>query len=75
MLTFKMRFYVHKTPDGLYHVQNAIGHLVGQHHVHTEQSFSDWSKQVEKDEIKMLDNGPCDCGLGPGDVREYDGKT
>ena len=67
-----MRFYVSKSPDGLYHVQNAVGGYLGQHHVHTKASFESWSKDMEN--IEMLD-GPCDCGLTAGQVRDHNGNV
>jgi hypothetical protein len=72
MLSYRMRFYVHEDLDGNYHVQNFVGGYLGQHHVHSPASFESWRDGVE---IEMLDPAPCDCGLNPGDVREYDGRV
>ena len=68
-----MRFHVSITLDGSYHVQNAVAGLLGQHHVHTPESYHKWLK--ESDEICLLDDGPCDCGLIPGQVRNHNGKV
>jgi hypothetical protein len=37
-----MRFYASRSADGLIHVTNAIGGMVGQHHVHDEASWASW---------------------------------
>lgn len=67
-----MTFHVRKRPDGNYHVQNSVGGKLGQHHVHTAESFEKWRKP--SDEITIMDDGPCHCGLSPGQVRNHDGK-
>lgn len=73
-MSMEMHFYVTKTKDGLYHVQNCImGHL-GQHHIHNEKSFKKWKKTIKK-ELLHVSEGSCNCGLTKsGNVREYDGK-
>lgn len=73
MLNFKMTFYAQHCPDGSIHIQNYIIGLGGQHHVHSGKSFESWKR--DSDEINWLPDGPCDCGLAVGDVREYDGKV
>jgi len=75
MIDYRMRFYVHEDPDGNYHVQNAVAGHLGQHHVHSKASFESWKGQIKKQDLEMLDSAPCDCGLRPGDVREYDGRV
>jgi len=74
-LTIEMHFYVVRTPDGLYHVTNIVmGHL-GQHHVHSEESYERWARGVDKALIHYLGEGKCNCGLKSGDVREFDGTV
>jgi hypothetical protein len=70
----EMHFYIVKNPDGTYHVQNVVMGMLGQHHVHTEKGFKEWSKNIDKRFIHFMD-GVCNCGLKPGDVKEYDGKV
>jgi len=74
----EMHFYVIKTKDGLYHVQNVVttdvGIFFGQHHVHTEEGFKKWARNVKEENIHFLGEGECNCGLRAGDVREYDGR-
>lgn len=71
-----MHFYVTKTPDGLYHVQNYVGIHKGQHHVHNEASYQKWKAQLSESELEHLhlSEGKCNCGLTEsGQTREYDG--
>jgi len=69
-----MHFYATKTPNGLYHVQNFVGGLRGQHHVHNEASFQKWKAQIDPENLKITE-GTCNCGLAEsGQVREYDGR-
>ncbi len=71
-----MTFYATTTPDGNVHVQNAVMGLMGQHHVHTRAGFLKWKRQVRKEDLRTeKSRSPCGCGLKPGQVREYDGKT
>jgi hypothetical protein len=72
-MAFEMHFYVVKTPDGLYHVQNIVAGRLGQHHVHSEKSYERWAQSVDKRLIHYLGEGECNCGLKCGDIREYDG--
>ena len=69
---YRMSFAVTTTPDGLYHVQNVVAGVSGQHHVHTAESFARWRKPG--DDVRM-DEGECGCGLGVGDVRDHTGKV
>ena len=71
-----MSFYVTKTPQGLYHVQNYVGVYRGQHHIHNEQSFQKWLRQDSmKGENVKISEGNCECGLTQsGQIREYDGR-
>lgn len=72
-MSFEMNFYVTKTPDGLYHVQNIVMGHFGQHHIHNEKSFQKWKKGIAKKYIH-INEGACSCGLAKsGDTREYDG--
>lgn len=74
MISFEMHFYVTKTPNGLYHVQNYVMGMRGQHHIHDEESFKRWRKGIDQKFIHVS-NGSCDCGLTKsGQVREYDGR-
>ena len=73
MFTVTMTFYVSKSPDGLYHVQNAVGGYLGQHHVHTKESYEAWSRDL--DNIEVLGDAHCDCGLAAGQVRDHTGKV
>ena len=54
------------TPDGLYHCQNYIYGLPGQHFVTAE---------VPDDRPTDVSEGTCDCGLELGQCREYDGRV
>ena len=74
MIRIEMHFYVTKTPDGLIHVQNFIRGLRGQHHIHNEDSFKRWKKDIDPKYIHVSE-GSCDCGLKLGQVREYDGHV
>lgn len=68
-----MTFIVTITDDGLYHVQNVIMGQMGQHHVHTKESFQRWKKDIDSKHLKVS-QGECNCGLDrSGMVREYDG--
>jgi hypothetical protein len=69
-----MHHYVSLTPDGLYHVQNMAGTLIGQHHVHSEEGFGKWKKPIDKKYIHTEKAEFCACGLGAGSVKEYDGR-
>ena len=71
----EMRFYFFKTKDGLYHVQNAVAGLLGQHHVHTEKGFKKWSKNIPKKNLINQGKGTCDCGLSAGDVKSHEGHV
>ncbi|KKM18177.1 hypothetical protein LCGC14_1668300 [marine sediment metagenome] len=68
---YRMSFAVTITPDGLYHVQNGVAGLSGQHHVHSAASFKRWRK--DGDDIRQ-GKGDCACGLAVGDVRGHTGK-
>lgn len=68
---YRMTFYLTVTPDGLYHIQNGVAGLSGQHHVHSAAAFKRWRKP--DDDIRES-QGECDCGLGVGDVRDHTGR-
>jgi len=72
---FVMRHYVAITPDGLYHVQNMIGAMVGQHHVHTEKGYKMWNNGIDKKYLHLEKAEFCPCGLEPGYVKEFDGRV
>lgn len=67
---FEMHFYVTITKNKLYHVQNAIMGMMGQHHVHDKEGFEDWKKAggIEEQYIH-ISKGQCNCGLKEGQVR------
>jgi hypothetical protein len=73
LLSFKMYFYAVECPDGTVHVQNYVGPYRGQHHVHSKESFERWRRENGL-EVKVV-KGECNCGLKPGDVKEYDGNV
>jgi hypothetical protein len=68
-----MRHYVALTPDGLYHVQNVVGAMPGQHHIHSEQGYIKWKKNIDKKYIQEEIAEFCPCGLESGHVKEHDG--
>jgi len=49
----EMYHYVALTPDGLYHVQNIVGTMIGQHHVHSEQGYVKWRKNFDMNHLLM----------------------
>jgi hypothetical protein len=65
---FKMHFYVTITKDGLYHVQNTVMGMMGQHHVHTKEGYRKWKIGIEK-EYLHISNGKC-CDMKDGEVKE-----
>jgi hypothetical protein len=71
----EMRFYITKTRDGFYHVQNVVGTFFGQHHVHTEKGFKKWSRNISKKNLIKQGNGSCDCCLSAGEVKSHDGHV
>jgi len=73
-MEIKMRFAVDITPDKLYHVTNMVMGRKGQHHVHTKEGYEQWKHGIADDDI-FIGEAECDCGLKPGDVKEYDGHT
>jgi hypothetical protein len=70
MTMFRMTHYVTIETDGTYHVQNAIGGWLGQHHVHTKEDFERWAQNVSVDDITNLGEAGCTCGLKPGEMKE-----
>jgi hypothetical protein len=72
---WEMHHYVSLTPDGLYHVQNMLGVMIGQHHVHTEQDYNSWKKGIDKKYIHLEKAEFCPCGLEAGYVKEFDGRV
>jgi hypothetical protein len=71
----EMHHYVTVTPGGQYHVQNMVGSMIGQHHVHSEQGFRKWKRKIDKKYIHLERGEFCVCGLGPGYVKEFDGRV
>ena len=69
-----MQHHVALTPDGLYHVQNMIGAMIGQHHVHTEKGYKEWKKDIDKKYLHMEKAEFCACGLEPGYVKDHDSR-
>lgn len=74
MTFFEMHHFAQKGRDGNIHVQNMVAGMFGQHHVHTKRGFGRWRKEVGAT-VKWEGPGPCNCGLKPGQVREYDGHV
>lgn len=74
-LTFKMKFIAVECEDGTVHVQNIVEgpyiSYLGQHHVHSKDGFKKWC--MENNLTIEVVKGKCNCGLKPGDVKEYDG--
>ena len=72
-----MSFYVTRTDDGLVHVQNAVGGMLGQHHVHTPDDFERWLGgapdkgigPVSSEDSYDTGKTTCGCGLGAGEKR------
>jgi hypothetical protein len=62
----EMYHYVALTPDGLYHIQNIVGTMIGQHHVHSEQGYVKWKEHIDKKYLLMERVESCPCGLEPG---------
>jgi len=64
---------VKQTPDGLFHCQNYIFGLRGQHFVLDQSGLE--KIRIDGREILDENSGNCPCGLKtPGDTREYDGR-
>jgi len=63
----RMIHYWWKNPDGTIHVQNAIMAHFGQHHVHTQEGFDKWKKNVKLVDLQYQ-QGKCGCTLKPGEV-------
>ena len=69
--SFSMRYRAIRTADGTIHVQNLANGLTGQHHVHSQESFNKWCREIDQ-EIRVGE-GKCNCGLTKsGYVKEYD---
>jgi hypothetical protein len=73
-MRYEMRHTAIRTDDGLIHIQNHVGTLTGQHHVHTTKSYERWLVNIAPVAHPTVTTGKCLCGLSVGDVREYDGK-
>lgn len=76
ILPITMSFYATKHPDGLWHVDNFIQGLHGQHHLHSDRSFEAWKKHVHKRDLHLTESDkPCSCCMTKsGDVKEYDDR-
>ena len=62
----KMHFYITRTPDGLYHVQNFVNGYRGQHHVHTPSEFKQWRKGIDRKYVHWIAAKYC-CDIRPGE--------
>jgi hypothetical protein len=71
---FEMHFYVTKTADGLYHIQNVVAGYLGQHHVHTHQDYKKWRRKLRKKERLHFSKGMCGCNLNNGETRDHHGQ-
>lgn len=65
---FTMYHYVNRCADGTIHVQNAVGAMMGQHHVHTPKGFDEWAAEINPAHIIEQDCADCDCGAEPGET-------
>ncbi len=74
-LPTEMHHYVSLTPDGFYHVENMVGAMAGQHHVHSGQSYRKWKKGIGREYLHFEKAEFCACGLGPGYVKEFNGDV
>jgi len=75
--SMELAFTATKTPDGNIHVQDMVGIMKGQHHVHSPEGFERWRKATLKDRPEMNvepKEGSC-CDLKPGYVRECNDST
>jgi hypothetical protein len=72
-----MLHYWHKDAQGNIHVQNTVGGMLGQHHVHTPKSFENWRLMTPASSLRELKytQQPCTCGLKPGQVRDHRGNV
>lgn len=69
-----MTFHVTRENDGTIHVQNVLGGMLGQHHVHTPEGFDAW--RTPGDEIVETQGAsPCTCGLQPQEARSHLGNV
>jgi hypothetical protein len=59
----------------LFHVQNIVGTMIGQHHVHSEQGYVKWRKNIDMNHLLMERVDSCPCGLDAGYVQEFDGRV
>lgn len=75
-MIYEMHFSTTRTRDGLYHVQNVVGGMLGQHHCHTAEGYRYWkSKTRVLKQFIHTSKGECDCGLKAGQVRSHDGAV
>lgn len=75
---FTMHHFATIYDNGTVHVQNCVAGMDGQHHVHTLKGYRKWKKDVggrNAIDTKAKPGAMCDCGLAPGQMREYDGKV
>jgi hypothetical protein len=70
----EMHFYITKTRDGLYHIQNAISGVLGQHHVHTKTGYEKWKKEIPKERLHIEEGKVC-CDLKAGEVKDHRGNV
>ncbi len=60
-----MTHYVFRNGDDEIHVQNMVGGMFGQHHIHDAASFKAWVAEIpgkQLSEMKLT----CDCGQTDG---------
>ncbi len=68
----KMIFYCQRTTEGLIHVTNVLMGCTGQHHVHTDAEFKQWSEGIAESSINwevLKECDPCTCKLQPGETK------
>ncbi len=59
LFDMKLVHFVYRNEDGTIHVQNAVGHMFGQHHVHDATDFDKWKPLGELIECE----GGCSCDV------------
>jgi len=74
---FEMLHFATIYDDGTVHVQNYVSGMAGQHHVHTLEGYRKWKGDLKLkcSERKGKSGEKCDCGLSPGQLKEYTGHV
>lgn len=62
-------------PDGACHVQDVHRFSLGQHRVYGAAAYARWRRSVTGGVPVEERQAACDCGLAPGQVREFTGTT